>query len=166
MISDLQWYDLLFFFFFTVMVLKQYTLSRNCTQNCILNLNFFSRASDMWYNTLSCNAGQGILGDWAPSKPVNHCCSVAQSLSRIRLLMTPLTAARQAPLFFTISWSLLKLMSTESMMPSNHLILCHRLLLLPSIFPSIRAFPMSQLFASHGQIIGASASVLPLNIQG
>ena len=67
-----------FFFFFTVMVLKQYTLSRNCTQNCILNLNFFSRASDMWYNTLSCNAGQGILGDWAPSKPVNHCCSVAQ----------------------------------------------------------------------------------------
>ena len=66
------------------------------------------------------------------------CCSVAQSLSRIRLLMTPLTAARQAPLFFTISWSLLKLMSTESMMPSNHLILCHLLLLIPSVFPSIR----------------------------
>ena len=63
---------------------------------------------------------------------------VVQSLSRIRLLMTPLTAARQAPLFFTISWSLLKLMSTESMMPSNHLILCHLLLLIPSVFPSIR----------------------------
>ena len=77
MISDLQWYDLLFFF--TVMVLKQYTLSRNCTQNCNFEFEFFfSRASDMWYNTLSCNAGQGILGDWAPSKPVNHYCSVAQ----------------------------------------------------------------------------------------
>ena len=49
--------------------------------------------------------------------------------------------AWQASLSFTISWSLFKLMSTESMMPSNHLILCHTLLLLPSIFPSIRVFP-------------------------
>ena len=54
--------------------------------------------------------------------------------------MSPWTAARQAPLFITISQSLLKLMSIELMMPSNHLILCHPLLLLPSIFPSIRAF--------------------------
>ena len=54
--------------------------------------------------------------------------------------MTSLTAARQASLSFTISWSLLKLMSIESVMPSNHLILCHPLLLLPSIFPSIRVF--------------------------
>ena len=54
--------------------------------------------------------------------------------------MTPRTAAPQASLFFTISWSLLKLMSIESVMPSNHLILCHPLLLLPSIFPSIRVF--------------------------
>ena len=54
--------------------------------------------------------------------------------------LTPWTAARQAPLPFTISWSLLKLMSTESVMPSNHLILCHSLLLLPSISPSIRVF--------------------------
>jgi len=53
---------------------------------------------------------------------------------------TPWTAARQASLSFTISWSLLKLMSIESMMPSNHLILCHPLLLLPSISPSIRVF--------------------------
>ena len=65
---------------------------------------------------------------------------VVQSLSHIRLLVTPLTAARQASLFFTISRSLLKLMSTESMMPSNHLILCHPHLLLASIFPSIRIF--------------------------
>ena len=52
--------------------------------------------------------------------------------------MTPRAAARQVSLIFTISWGLLRLMSTESVMPSNHLILCHHLLLLPSIFPSIR----------------------------
>ena len=54
--------------------------------------------------------------------------------------MTPWTVARQASLSFTISWSLFKLTSIESVMPSNHLILCHPLFLLPSIFPSIRAF--------------------------
>ena len=65
---------------------------------------------------------------------------VVQSLSRVQLFATSWTAARQAPLSFTISWSLLRLMSIESVMPSNHLILCHPLLLLPSIFPSIRVF--------------------------
>ena len=55
-------------------------------------------------------------------------------------VVTPWTTARQASLFITNSWRLLKLMSIESVMPSNHLILCHPLLLLPSIFPSIRAF--------------------------
>ena len=54
--------------------------------------------------------------------------------------MTPLTAAHQASLFFTISWSVLKLTSIESLMPSNHLVLCHPHLLLPSVFPSIRVF--------------------------
>ena len=63
-----------------------------------------------------------------------------QSLNRVRLLVTPWIAACQASLAFTISWSLLKLMSIESVMPSNHLILCHSLLFLPSIFPSIRIF--------------------------
>ena len=63
-----------------------------------------------------------------------------QSLSRVQLFATPWTLARQASLFFTISWSLLRLMSIESMMPPNHLILYHPLLLLPSIFPSIRVF--------------------------
>ena len=62
----------------------------------------------------------------------------------------------QASLSFTNSWRLLKLMSIESVMPSNHLVLCCCFLLLPSIFPSIRA--MSQFFASGGQNIGASAS--------
>ena len=90
---------------------------------------------------------------------------VVQSLSRVQLFQTPWTVARQASLSFTISQSLLKLTSVESMIPSNHLILCRPLLLLPSIFPSIRVFPMSQLFASGGQSIGVSASVLPKNIQ-
>ena len=61
-------------------------------------------------------------------------------LSRVQLFVIPLTAARQASLSITNSQSLLKLMSTESVMSSNHLILCHFLLLLPSIFPSIRVF--------------------------
>ena len=63
-----------------------------------------------------------------------------QSLSCIRLFATPWTAARQASLSITNSWSPPKPMSIESVMPSNHLILCHPLLLLPSIFPSIRVF--------------------------
>ena len=69
------------------------------------------------------------------------CISSVQSLSRVRLFGTPWTAARQASLSITNSQGLLKLMSIESVMPSNHLILCHPLLLLPSIFPSIRVFP-------------------------
>ena len=88
-----------------------------------------------------------------------------QSLSHVRLFVTSWTAARQASLCATNSQCLLKLMSIESVMPSNHLILCRPLLLLPSIFPSIRSFPMSQFFTSGGQSIGASASVLPMNVQ-
>ena len=90
------------------------------------------------------------------------CCSVAQ--------LCPTFAARwnaacQASLFFTICWSLLKFMSIESVMPSNHLILCRPLLLLPSIFPSIREWVDSS--SSGGQSIRAStsASILPMNIQ-
>ena len=63
-----------------------------------------------------------------------------ESLHRVQLFATPQTAARQVSLSFTISWNLLKLISIESVMPSNHLILCRPLLLLPSIFPSIRVF--------------------------
>ena len=66
--------------------------------------------------------------------------SSARSLSRVQLFATPWTAARQASLSITNSQSLPKLMSIESVMPSNHLILCRPLLLLPSIFPSIRVF--------------------------
>ena len=66
--------------------------------------------------------------------------SSAQSLSRVRLFATPWTATHQASLSITNSWNLLKLMAIESVMPSNHLILCHPLCLPPSIFPSIRVF--------------------------
>ena len=99
------------------------------------------------------------------SHPLTPFCSV-QALSRVQLFVTPWTAALQASLSITNSWSLLKLTSIESVMPSNHLILC-RPLLLPSIFPSIRVFPVTQFFASGGQSIGVSAStsVLPMNTQ-
>ena len=72
-----------------------------------------------------------------------HIISVSQSvqsLSHVWLFVTPWTAARQASLSITNSWNLLKLMSIESVMPSNHLILCRPLLFPPSIFPSIRVF--------------------------
>ena len=93
----------------------------------------------------------------------HHEVVVVQSLSRVQLFVTPWTAAHQASLSFTISQSVLKLMSIESVMPSNHLILSCPLLLLLSIFPSIRVF-LSWLFTSGGQSIGASASapVLPM----
>ena len=63
-----------------------------------------------------------------------------QSLSHVQLFVTPWTAAYQACLSITNSWSLLKLMSIESVMPSNHFILCHPFLILPSVFPRIRVF--------------------------
>ena len=89
------------------------------------------------------------------------CCSVAQLCPT---LCDPMHC--RASLSFTTSLSLLNLMSIESVMPSNHLVLCHPLLLMPLIFPASGYFPMSQLFASGGQSIGdsASASVLPMNI--
>ena len=82
-------------------------------------------------------------------------------------LCDPMYCSMPGFLSFTISKSLLKLMSIELMMPSNHLILCCPLSSCPQSFPSSRAFPISQLFASGGQTIGVSplASVLPMNIQ-
>ena len=77
-----------------------------------------------------------------------------QLLSHVRLLATTWTASRQASLSITNSQSLPKLKSIESVMPSNHLILCHPLLLLLSIFPNIRVFSKSQFFALGGQSIG------------
>ena len=97
---------------------------------------------------------------------VEQVVSSVQSLSRVQLFATPWTAAHQASLSITNSQILLKLKSVELVMPSNHFILC-RPLLPPSVFPSVRSFPVSQFFASAGQSIGvsASAAVLPMNIQ-
>ena len=77
---------------------------------------------------------------WKFEMPVVLVIIVVQSLSRVWLFVTPWIAACKASLSFTISLSLLKLMTIESVMPSNHLMLCHTLLLLPSIFPNIREF--------------------------
>ena len=68
------------------------------------------------------------------------CFAIVQSINCVQLPATPWTAACQASLSFTIIQNLLKLICTESVIPSHHLILCHPLLLLPSIFPSIRVF--------------------------
>ena len=93
--------------------------------------------------------------------------SSVQLLSRVWLFATPLTAACQTSLSITNSWSLLKHMPIESVMPSNHLILCWPFSSHLQSFPASESFPMSQFFASGGQSIGvsASASVLPMNIQ-
>ena len=100
---------------------------------------------------------------------------VVQSLSCVRLFAIPWTAGHQASLSFTISWSLLKFISIESMMLSNHLIFCHPLLLLPSIFPCIKVFSSIRVFFNESALrirwpkywsFGPlAASVLPMNIQ-
>ena len=106
----------------------------------------------------------------APFKSFSFCfmyielCSV-QSLSHVQLFVTPWTAARQASLSITNSQSLCKLMSIESVMPSNHLVLCHPFSCLLSFLAS-GSFPVSQFFTSGGQSTEVSilASVLPMNI--
>ena len=92
---------------------------------------------------------------------------VVQSLSQVWLFVTPWTAACQASLSFTISQSLLKFISIVSVMLSNHLILCCPFSFCLQSFPASGSFPMSWLFVSGGQSIGASAlsSVIPINIQ-
>ena len=103
---------------------------------------------------------------WNPkpsSSPKHRVCCCCCSVSKSHRTVTPWATACQA----SLSLSLLKLMSSDkSVMPSNHLILCCPLVVLPSVFPSIRVFPMSWLFASDGQCTGASALALPKNIQG
>ena len=98
---------------------------------------------------------------------IQHQFSSVQSLSHVRLLVTPWITAHQASLSITNSRSSLKLISIESVMPSNHLILCHTLLPCPQSLPTSGSFPMSQLFPWGGQSIGisASTSVLPVNTQ-
>ena len=97
---------------------------------------------------------------------VNYQFSSVQSLSCVRLFVTPWITACLASLSITNSWSLLKLMSIKSVMSSSHLILC-RPILLPQSLSASGSFPMSQLFAWGGQSTGVSAStsVLPMNTQ-
>ena len=92
---------------------------------------------------------------------------IVQLPSRVQLFATPRTAACQASLTLTISWSLPKFMSFESVMPCNHLILYTLFSFCPQSFPSLGFFPMSRQFAWCGQSTRASAlaSVLPMNIQ-
>ena len=119
--------------------------------------------------TLVCNFSFSFF-QWFGSQPnKSFFCmfSSVQLLSCVRLFVTPWTAAHQASLSITHSQSLLKLMFIESVMPSNHLILCHSLSSCPQSYPASGSFQMSQLFISGGQSIGvsASASVFPMNIQ-
>ena len=104
---------------------------------------------------------------WSPKYTLSICVAIVQLPSQIRLFVTPWTAACQASLSCTISQSCLRLMSIELVMPSSHLILCP-LLFLPSIFPSIRVFSNELALCIRWQSTGASASasVLPMNIQG
>ena len=104
---------------------------------------------------------------WISLKEHTTASYVVQLLSPVQLFVTPWTAAHQASLSFTIFLSLLKLMSTESLIPSNSLILCLPLLLLLSIFPSIRVFSNESVLHIRWPKIGvsASASIFPMYIQ-
>ena len=102
------------------------------------------RWSVLWLSSISSPSPLPTGQTGPQSQPSNHVL-VVQSLSRVWLFATPWTAARRASLSFTISQSLLKLMSFELMIPSNHLILC-RPLLLPSIFPRIKVFSKESAF--------------------
>ena len=109
-----------------------------------------------------CEAQQGFT--WDTENYGTICHIVVQSLSRVWLLATPWTAAHQVPLSFTVSQSLLKFMSIQSVMPSNHLILCCPLLLLPLVFPSIRVFPNeSALCIRWPKYWSSSFSISPSN---
>ena len=121
----------------------------------------------VWGQEFSTKTGPWILqfGQFSPRGDSWH---VVQLLSHVWPLKTPWTAARQASLSFTVSQSLLKLKSIESVMPSNHLILCLPFSSCLQSFPASGAFLMGLLFSSGCLSTGvsASASVLPINIQG
>ena len=94
------------------------------------------------------------------------CIVVVKLLSHVQLFMTPQTVACQGLLSSIISQSLFRFMSIESVMPSNHFILCHPFSFCLQSYPAPGSFPMSQLYVSGGQSTRASATVFPMNIQG
>ena len=98
-----------------------------------------------------------------PSVFLNILFSSVQSLSHVRLFVTPWTAVHQASLSITNSQSLPKLMSIELVMPSNHLIFCHPFLLPPSIFPSIRVFSNESVLIRWPKFWSFSFSISPFN---
>ena len=132
---------------------------------------FWKPSSQVWFQRLVervmlLSRGKGTWeGNILPGRLWIVQISSVQLLSHVQLLATPWIAACQTSLSITSSWSLLKLMSVELVMPSNHLVLYYPLLLLSSTFPSIRVFCNES--ASHGQSTEASAlvSILPMNIQ-
>ena len=119
----------------------------------------------MIYYAVCFNPTFSFISPPGPNLPCQF--SSVQSLSHVWFFVTPWTAARQASLSITSSQSLLKLMSIESVMPSNHLILCCPFSSCPPFSPASGSSPMSQFFAWGGQSIGVSAStsVLPMIIQ-
>ena len=131
-----------------------------------MELNLFGTRD--WFHGRYFFHGLGVRGwFWDGSSALHSLCTfVGQSLSCVWLFATPWTAAHQASPSFTIYQNLLRFMSIESVMPSNHLILCHPFSSCLQSFPASGAFLMSWLFASGGQSIEASASVLLINIQG
>ena len=145
-------YSLTTLFITNKLELSQREFEDNLIADIILQFKQFNKKTR--YITSSC-----ILLDWGfPG------FSSTQLLSHVRLSETLWTAARQASLFITNSQSLLKLMSIESVMPSNHLILCRPLLLLPSIFPSIGVFSNeSILHIKWPQYWSFSFSISPCN---
>ena len=113
-----------------------------CLETCLLSSRLMSivlRPSPGWLTLCQCYLKMHAVGE-GPGATLRALRHSVQLLSRVQLFETPWTAARQASLSITNSRSLCKLMSIESVMPSNRLILCRHLLLLPSIFPSIRVF--------------------------
>ena len=117
-----------------------------------------------------CPIFQMLATRWRASKVLGYLInslsvqfSSVQLLSPVQLFVTPWTAACQASLSITTSQSLLKLMSTESVIPSNHLILCWPLLLLPSIFPSIRVFSSESIHIRCSKYWDFSFSISPSN---
>ena len=107
---------------------------------------------------------------WAAPHPffLDEYVVAVQLLSPVQFFVTPWTEASHAPLFFTVSWSLLRLMSIEFVVLAHHLILCASFSFCLQSLQGWTSFPMSQLFTSDGQNIGASVStsVHPMNIQG
>ena len=146
--------------YFPLKIQNYHLLLLDCSWNGI------SPKADSWY--FSCllleKLNNANLYQWKPLNIWIQFSSVAKSCPT---LCDPWTAAHQASLSIINSWSLPELMSIDLVMTSNHLLLCHPLLLLPSIFPSIRVFSNESALRIRWQSIGVSAStsVLPMNTQ-